>query len=63
MNETCSNKEISISSLIKWNDILNRCKMNEKPIVPFANQLAFLRLDVLEALYGGATRGGMTWPY
>ena len=43
---------VDINKLVKWN------KYIPPDIVPFANQLAFLRLDVLEALYGGGTRGG-----
>jgi predicted phage terminase large subunit-like protein len=43
---------IDISSLIKWS------KYIPSNMVPFSNQLAFLRLDVQEALYGGGTRGG-----
>ncbi|MFA7142926.1 MAG: hypothetical protein WC175_02975 [Candidatus Dojkabacteria bacterium] len=42
---------VDIHHLVHWNKYI--------PVKPFANQLAFLRLRVLEALYGGATRGGM----
>jgi predicted phage terminase large subunit-like protein len=52
------NKGVDISSLVKWNTFLAGIKINEKPLVPFANQLAFLRSTELEVLYGGATRGG-----
>jgi len=41
---------VDINKLIRWNKF--------ERYLPFANQLAFLRLNIMEALYGGATRGG-----
>jgi predicted phage terminase large subunit-like protein len=41
---------VDITKLIRWNKYI--------PYLPFSNQLAFLRLNVMEALYGGGTRGG-----
>jgi predicted phage terminase large subunit-like protein len=41
---------VGIEKLIRWNKFI--------PYLPFPNQLAFLRLNVQEALYGGGTRGG-----
>lgn len=48
--ENADNKGVQIGRLIKWNKY--------EKYVPFANQLAFLRSSVQEALYGGGTRGG-----
>ena len=43
--------KIPLEQLVKWNKYI--------PIVPFANQLLFLRSTEQEVLYGGAARGGM----
>jgi predicted phage terminase large subunit-like protein len=53
---------VKISNLIKWNNYLDRVSIDGKPLVPFANQLAFLRSPELEILYGGGTRGGKMSP-
>jgi predicted phage terminase large subunit-like protein len=53
MAETVSNEQTNgtdINKLIRFNKYI--------PYIPFPNQLAFLRLNVLESLYGGAARGG-----
>jgi predicted phage terminase large subunit-like protein len=54
---------MKISKLVKWNPYLESVKIEDKPLIPFANQLAFLRSTELEVLYGGATRGGKAASY
>jgi predicted phage terminase large subunit-like protein len=44
--------DININQLVKWNEYI------PKNVIPFANQLLFLRSNELEVLYGGAARGG-----
>lgn len=51
-------KGMKINNLVKWNRYLERVNIDGKPLMPFANQIAFLRSPELEILYGGATRGG-----
>ncbi len=58
MATTANKAGIKISNLIKWNSYLDNIKIGDKPLAPFANQLAFLRSPELEILYGGGTRGG-----
>lgn len=49
---------LNINRIIKWNPYLSRIRINGKQLSPFSNQLAFLRSDEMEVLYGGASRGG-----
>ena len=50
--------DTELSKLVRWNSILNDIRVNNKPLLPFANQILFLRSTELELLYGGAARGG-----
>lgn len=55
-------KGMNINSIVKWNRYLERVKIDDKPLMPFANQIAFLRSNEQEVLYGGGTRGGKMSP-
>lgn len=58
LEDVLSQGGITLGSLVKWNSYLDRIRMDGQPLTPFANQIAFLRSDELEVLYGGASRGG-----